>query len=214
MNDIIFNNEIKCFEDWNIVLTEINIPFPTPKTNIIDVPGSDGFIDLSEVLTGDIKYNNRVCKLTFEMMDLIDYNDLISKISNYLHGKMITFLQTKDENYFYKGRATISEWQCVKNQGKIVIEVDCEPYKYSIKETRNNVILNNESKIVKINNDRMKICPILNVSGDVSVIINDETYKLKAGEQQLVQLILNQGVNQFTFQGTGSVTIIYRKGSL
>ena len=104
MNDIIFNNEIKCFEDWNIVLTEINIPFPTPKTNIIDIPGSDGFIDLSEVLTGDIKYNNRVCKLTFEMMDLTDYNDLISKISNYLHGKMITFLQSKDENYFYKGR--------------------------------------------------------------------------------------------------------------
>ena len=60
----------------------------------------------------------------------------------------------------------------------------------------------------------MTICPILSVTGDVSVIINDESYKLKVGEQQLVQLILNQGVNQFTFQGTGSVTIIYRKGSL
>lgn len=214
MNDIIFNNDINCFEDWNIVLTQINIPFPTPKINIIDIPGSDGYIDLSEVLTGDVKYNNRVCKLTFEMMDLTDYNDLISKISNYLHGKIVTFIQTKDENYFYKGRARIDEWECSKNRGIIVISIDCEPYKYNIKETRTNVILNNESKIVKINNDRMKICPILNVSGDVSVIINNETYKLKSGEQQLVQLILNQGVNQFTFQGTGSVTIIYRKGSL
>ena len=214
LNNIIFNNDINCFEDWNIVLTEINIPFPTPKISLIDIPGSDGVIDLSEVLTGDVKYNNRVCKLTFEMLDLTDYTNLMSEISNLIHGKVVTFIQTNDENYFYRGRATISEWECIKNQGKIVIEVDCEPYKYNIKETKMNVILNNESKTVRINNDRMPVCPTLVVNGDVSIVIDGETYKLEVGEQQLLGFILEDGVNEFTFSGNGSINITYRKGSL
>ena len=70
LNDVIFNNEKSAFYDWNIVLTKAEIPLPTPKTYTVDIKGADGVLDLTEALTGDVQYNNRQIKLTFEMMDL------------------------------------------------------------------------------------------------------------------------------------------------
>ena len=135
LNDVIFNNEKSAFYDWNIVLTKAEIPLPTPKTSIVDIKGADGVLDLTDALTGDVQYNNRAIKLTFEMMDDTDFYDLISDISNYLHGRVVTVRLTKDEDYYYIGRATINQWECIKRKGKIVISVDCEPYKYAVIET-------------------------------------------------------------------------------
>ena len=128
INDVIFNNEKSAYDDWNIVLTKAEIPLPTPKTSIVDIKGADGVLDLTEALTGDVQYNNRPIKLTFEMMDDTDYSTLISDISNYLHGKVVTVTLSNDDDYYYRGRATINQWECVKRKGKIVIQIDSEPY--------------------------------------------------------------------------------------
>ena len=66
LNDVIFNDK-SAYSEWNIVLTKAEIPLPEPKLSTVDIKGADGLIDLSEVLTGDILYNNRQIKLTFEM---------------------------------------------------------------------------------------------------------------------------------------------------
>ena len=49
LNDVVFNNQISAYDDWNIVLTKAEIPFPTAKTSTVDIKGADGLIDLSEV---------------------------------------------------------------------------------------------------------------------------------------------------------------------
>ena len=43
------------FKDWNLILLSVDIDFPNPKTETVDIPGTDGELDFSEVLTGDIK---------------------------------------------------------------------------------------------------------------------------------------------------------------
>ena len=67
LNDVIFNDEKSAYDEWNIVLTKAEIPLPTPKTSTVDIKGADGLLDLSEVLTGDVLYDNRAIKLTFEI---------------------------------------------------------------------------------------------------------------------------------------------------
>ena len=101
LNDIIFNDEKSAYDDWNIILTKAEIPLPTPKTSIVDIKGADGVIDMSETLTGDIQYNNRPIKLTFELLDDINYYEAISTISNYIHGQVVTFVLTNDDEYYY-----------------------------------------------------------------------------------------------------------------
>ena len=51
------------YDDFSLILTSKTIGTPTPKTEIIDIPGGDGVLDLTEFF-GEVKYNNR--QLSFE----------------------------------------------------------------------------------------------------------------------------------------------------
>ena len=214
LNDVIFNNEKSAFYDWNIVLTKAEIPLPTPKTYTVDIKGADGVLDLTEALTGDVQYNNRQIKLTFEMMDDTDYSTLISDISNYLHGQKIKFTLNNDEDYYYTGRASISDWECVKRKGKIVIQVDCEPYKYAVIETVRTVNVTDQTKTVTLSNSRKNVCPTLTVTGTITLTINGVYYNLVEGKQQLVNFKLSEGNNVVKVSGNGTLTINYRQGAL
>ena len=214
LNDVIFNDEKSAYDEWNIVLTKADIPLPKPKTSLVEIKGADGLLDLSEVLTGDICYNNRQITLTFEMMDDTDYYDLISNISNYLHGKKVTISLTNDEDYYYVGRASISQWQCIKRQGIIVITVDAEPYKYSVTETTMIVNVANKTKTITLKNSRKRVCPMLNVTGTITLTINGVNYKLAEGKQQLSNFRLVEGNNVIKVSGNGTLTITYRQGEL
>ena len=214
LNDVIFNNEKSAFYDWNIVLTKAEIPLPTPKTYTVDIKGADGVLDLTEALTGDVQYNNRQIKLTFEMMDDTDYSTLISDISNYLHGQKIKFTLNNDEDYYYTGRASISDWECVKRKGKIVIQVDCEPYKYAVIETVRTVSVTGKTKSIILINNRKRVCPRLNVTGTITLTIDSVDYELAEGKQQLSNFRLVEGNNVVKVSGNGTLTISYRQGAL
>ena len=214
LNDVIFNDEKSAYDEWNIVLTKADIPLPEPKVSLVEIKGADGVLDLSEVLTGDILYNNRPITLTFEMMDDTDYYDLISNISNYLHGRIVTISLTNDEDYYYVGRASISQWQCIKRQGIIVINVDAEPYKYAVTETTMIVNVANQTKTITLQNNRKRVCPMLNVTGTITLTINGVNYKLAEGKQQLSNFRLVEGNNVIKVSGNGTLTITYRQGEL
>ena len=214
LNDVIFNDEKSAYDEWNIVLTKADISLPKPKTSLVEIKGADGVLDLSEVLTGDILYNNRTITLTFEMMDDTDYYDLISDISNYLHGRIVTITLTNDEDYYYVGRASINKWQCVKRKGTIVITVDAEPYKYSVTETTMIVNVANQTKTITLQNSRKRVCPMLNVTGTITLTINGVQYELAEGKQQLSNFRLVEGNNVVKVSGNGTLTITYRQGEL
>ena len=214
LNDVIFNNEKSAFYDWNIVLTKAEIPLPTPKTYTVDIKGADGVLDLTETLTGDVQYNNRQIKLTFEMMDDTDYSTFLSDITNYLHGHTIKFTLNNDECYYYTGRASISDWECVKRKGKIVIQVDCEPYKYAVIETVRTVNVTNQTKTVTLSNSRKRVCPTLTVTGTITLTINGVDYNLAEGKQQLINFRLVEGNNVVKVSGNGTLTVNYRQGAL
>ena len=214
LNDVIFNDIKSAYNEWNIVLTKTEIPLPLPKTSTVDIKGADGLLDLSEVLTGDILYNNRQIKLTFEMMDDTDFYELITNISNYLHGRIVTVRLTKDDMYYYRGRASINEWECVKRKGIIVITVDCEPYKYALYETVRSISVNNQTKTISLPNSRKRICPNISVTGTVKLIIGDVEYDLAEGYQQLINFMLIEGDNIVKISGNGTVVFTYRQGAL
>lgn len=124
--------EYHSYRDLHLILAEKTIGTPAPKTELIDIPGSDGVLDFTEFFDG-VKYKNR--ELSFEFSTLVpqsEFMTLFSMIQNALHGQKMMISLDVDPEWYYIGRITVEPWKADKNIGKITIDCDCEPYKYRV----------------------------------------------------------------------------------
>lgn len=232
MKGILFGDK-HSYKDWNMILVSKDVSTPKPKTNNIEIPGADGVIDLTEALTGDVKYNNR--KLTFEFAIRREFSKHLaiqSKISNYLQGKKLKIIMDDDKSFYYVGRCTINKFESNNTIGKLIIEVDAEPYKYDIQSSLEDWIWDTfsfEDGIINTKTDnisvlgeeeviifgrRKRVSPEITTNGDMEVEFNGNVYKLSAGKNKILDIQIQEGENILKFIGTGSVTIDYRGGSL
>ena len=214
MNGILFGNK-HTYDDWDLVITGKSLGLPTPKTSSVDVDGADGSIDTSEVLSGEIKFSNR--RLEFELTmttDYDEYNELVTNITNYLHGRKLKIILDEDDSYYYYGRCQINQWASDKRIGKIVISCDCEPYKYTLRPMIVTSKISGKT-YVKVVGKRMTVTPIIEVSNDMEIIVDGKSNKLSAGEQnEILDLFIKEGVNTLVFNGNGEVKISYIGGEL
>jgi hypothetical protein len=123
------------WDDWHIVPSSRPVfnP-PSLKRKILDIPGADGSIDLSESLTGYPVYTNREGSLEFIVMNgYKQWYQAYSDIMDYLHGKTMRAILEDDQEYFYEGRFTINEWKSSKDWSRIVIDYDLGPYKWLLR---------------------------------------------------------------------------------
>ena len=125
------------YDDWHIVPSSRPLfSMPSVKEKYIDLPGSDGSIDLSEAITGYPVYANRTGSMEFIVLNGYgQWYDRYSEIADYLHGKyMLAFLED-DPNWYYIGRFSLNEWRSEKDWSRIVINYNVEPYKWSFVTT-------------------------------------------------------------------------------
>jgi hypothetical protein len=220
------------YNDWGLKWEDINISFPTAKTNYIDIPGADGQLDLSEALTGDIKYDNRKIKLTFNLnSDYNKWNSIISEISNYLHGRKLKIISDLDVGFYYYGRLEIDVDKTNIVYGEVVINADVGPYKYELYSSLENWLWNTfnfeggiireykdlvvkDTLVLNIAGRRKKIIPTFITNSIMAVKFNNVTYELPVGSTQVLDIELVEGDNILTFTGNGTVSIDYRGGSL
>ncbi len=223
------------YKDWNLILTSTDIDFPDPKTETVDVPGTDGELDFSEVLTGDISYKNRKISFEFEMVDrFANWKNKISEISNYLHGRKFNIILDDDPSFYYYGRITINNFKSNKSTGTITIEADVEPYKYDLYSSIENWLWDpfnfetgiiNETNELQVNSElevviygrRKKVVPIINCNSpenQMQVIFKNEAYNLSNGTQKILNIEICEGKNVLKFIGNGIISIEYRGGSL
>lgn len=210
INDVIFTpadkSRISAYDEWNIILTKVENTLPEPKTVTVDIKGADGLLDLSEVVSGDIRYTNRKLKLTFELIDVNNYDELITEIANAIHGRTVNVQLTSDENYYYEGRATISKWECRKRKGTIVINIDAYPFKKAVYETTKSIDISGKDSVVIVADTRKTIVPTLDVTGDVKI----NGVFVTPGTRQYPEIVLKEGTNTFNVSGSGTVKFIYR----
>ena len=118
------------YTDFGVILTEQNIGLPSPKTYSVSIEGMDGSLDLSECF-GEMKYENRTLKFTFESIDKItDWQAKMVGIASFLHGEKMKIKTWSEPDFYYVGRCQIDEYNSSQRLGKIVVSCDCEPFKY------------------------------------------------------------------------------------
>lgn len=125
-------NNKHTYRTWGLLLKkQPYISPPEPKTKLVEIPGSDTILDLTESLTGSVKYGIRQGKFEFYVMDgRQKWPAVYSAIMNELHGKRVEITMDDDPNYYYVGRVKVDEWESDKAAATIVLTAEVEPYKY------------------------------------------------------------------------------------
>lgn len=97
--------------DWHLVPTSRPvINPPAVRTNFVEVPGMNGYLDFSNVLSNNI-LGAREGSISFLVMN--DYGEWYTRYQtmlNYIHGKLLNVVLNDDTTKFYHGRWQVSEW--------------------------------------------------------------------------------------------------------
>ena len=130
MRGVTFGNK-HSYRAYGLLLKEYPIfTAPKPKTKLIEVPGSDAVIDLTESLTGKVQYGTRKGTFEFTVMGgRSKWPAVYAALLNDLHGKRMQIVLDDDPNYYYLGRVEIDSWASDKVTATIVILAEVEPHK-------------------------------------------------------------------------------------
>lgn len=228
------------WKDWNIVpTTRPVIAPPNPKLIKIEIPGADGEIDLTEAVSNDVKYYNRIGSLEFQVENPSQWGEVYSEIMDYIHGQQMKAVLDDNPDYYYFGRFFVNEWKSEKNRSLIVIDYDLDPYKYErysssedwawdsfnletgiIRNYRD--IMIDGTYTLQIQPTRKVIVPIITVkqykeADRISVRYGwGDTYVLENGKNVIYEIKIStkNKYNMLTFSGKGVVTVEYRGARL
>lgn len=212
MKGITFGS-LHSFNNLHLILSQKTIGTPSPKREVIDIPGGDGVLDLTEFF-GAVKYSNR--QLSFEFSTMVpqsQFMDLFAQVQNALHGQKMNIILDDDPEWFYMGRITVSEWKAEKNIGKLTIDCDCEPFKQSIYTTTVTKIVASNATIV-LANDKMPTVPTIETTAEFLISFGGHNDLYPAGTFTIPELELWEGNNQVYVEGNGAIYFTYRKGRL
>lgn len=130
MRGVTFGNK-HSYRAWGLLLkSRPYISPPEPKTKLIEVPGTDTVIDLTENLTGKVHYGLREGKFEFYVVGgRSKWSAVYSAVLNAVHGQRLKIVLDDDPNYYWIGRVAVDEWESDKKTSTIVLTAQLEPYK-------------------------------------------------------------------------------------
>lgn len=127
---------VNTWDDWHLIPASRPLFNPPGvRTNYIEIPGMDGILDATELLSGRPLYENRTGSNEFYVMNGYgSWAGRYSEIMNYLHGKKVKAILEDDPFYYYYGRMTVNQWKSEKDWSKIVLDYDFYPYKMETRD--------------------------------------------------------------------------------
>ena len=212
-------DDIHSFRDLNLVLAPFVLPPAKLKKNYIDVPGRDGSIDATEA-TGKATYEDREFSFTFTVFpnDDLTFEERQTVVSNALNGTRCKITLEKDPDYYLDARCTVNEHFANKKLRQIVVGVRCAPYKMNQHETVVSCDLeSNEEQTIILMNSKKQVCPIIEVSGEVSVTFGGYSQTYTTGKYKDLGICLLKGANTLTVQApsnSATIKFSYREGVL
>lgn len=223
-HSVIFDG-LDAYETWNIVPAERPvISTPSQKTQTLDIPGADGSLDVSDVLTGHPTFNNRTGSIEFIVLnDEIDYNWVKKRdeFIRFLHAKRHKVILEDDPNYYYYGKTT-AEWSTQKDWSRLTVNYEFEPYKYGMVEYEVDIVPNLSFGVSKSFFGDMPFDPtftrLTNPEVEVGVTIATASKYVETvlhpGDTKLYEMNVYQEDVTFAFSGNSKLRMSFRKGVL
>lgn len=225
MNTIILNDK-DLFKEYGLILNSYSEKLPIPKINKIEIPGLDGYLDITEALTGRPVYGEReiIAKFT-----ALGRNIAEAKLSNFLnefHGKKVK-LVLPDRYGYLEGRCVMDGKERNPVCGVITASFVCQPFFYDNTEAGDpdwlwdpfsfeqgiiyptSYAISGETTI-NVPSAPKSSTPTIKSTADMTLTFKGETYHIKTGENRMTGMALENGDNIMTVTGNGTLIFIYR----
>lgn len=212
MLGVMFGNK-HSFYDMGLLLKKYpEISPPSPVIKQIEVPGMDGLLDISKILTGYVLYKRRTIRMEFSILGPREgWPEKHSEIMDALHGEEMEIVLDDDPEFCYTGRLIVEAFDPDKVTSGVTITADVEPYKTRMQTARRSIDVAG-SHTATIECSRMPVVPTITASTAMTMRFCGVAYPLSVGANVFDEVIMRRGKNVFEFTGTGSVTIEYREG--
>ncbi len=184
-----------------VVLDGFELPLPEPKTYFVDVPGSDGVIDLTE-FAGDIAYNQRSQTFTLAAFGLTDRTAQVlqTQLARLVHGRRKTFALGQDPGWTYTGRFSLGTPS--HDSGTTVwtwpLTVTADPYKVRDDSPLTWLINAAGGVTLTLPVGRRRVCPTIQVQRTTLVSHDGRTWTLQPGANRIRDLWLSLGDDELT----------------
>lgn len=229
---VTFDDRIHTERDWGLKLLSVYIPMPDPKTQILDIPGGDGSIDLTEI-NGRPAYNDRDgVELAFDLMDG-SYESWFSKYSQFaaeVHGRKVKMVLDDDPDHYYMVRLKLDGKKSNPVYGQVTFSGTAEPFKYDLTATNEpwlwdtfnfetGVIREIEEVEITAENNKVTIIgagidttPVFVVSqaDNLKLTYGGRTYTLQVGRNRFPAVRVGKEDVTLAFSGTGKFEVEYR----
>lgn len=202
--------------DWTLARLELSSP--PFQTNLVQIPGRDGPLDLSAALTGGApRYNSRTLKLTLENSEgtRLEREHWIREMIFELDGYRKPIWLPDDPGHYLEGRIHVVRDYNDLAHASVTVTATCDPWLYNNEETVHTLAATAQAqKALFVNYGRRTVVPVLYVTGFVSLEYMTNAWTMSEGSYQLPDFVLTPGSHELTYSGDGVVTITYREAVL
>lgn len=208
------------YTEYGLLLASKSISLPEVRTNMIDVPGRDGLLDASEVLSGEVTYKNRTIKLRLIGVDTVSgkkWPATISDFCNKVHGKRVKVTFPEDPTHYYGGRCFVGQVELVKMRQTIPVTVDCDPWKYkNAKTTVTGTVPESGTLSLTLTNECRSVVPTVKVSAAATLTFGGKDIAVAAGNHRILDICLAAGDNTLAVTAAAgtTVSVTYQEASL
>lgn len=214
-------DDIHSFHDLNLILAPFTPAPATPKTNYVEVAGSDEPIDLTEAF-GKVNYNTRDFQFTFTIhpSEKMTFDEKVTQVSNALNGKRCKITLDRDSGYYWKGRCTVNQYKQDGRIGQIVVNAKVNPYKMKHDLTVRSFSVGDADKnsSTKINvvfvNGKKSAVPTIECDGRFQLAFGALRLALETGIYKIPEICFECGENHLIIIGLGTITFSWQEGEL
>lgn len=201
---------------WTVAGLELTSP--DFQTNLVQIPGRDGPLDLSTVLTdGEPIYGSRKLTVVLENSDgdraarEVKIRTIIAQLDGYQ--KQIWL--PDDAGHYLQGRIHVVRNYNDMAHASVTVTATCDPWLYSNTEKTYNLTASSTSNtITLVNSGRKAVVPVIVTTGSVNLVYGTNSLALSAGSYQMADFVLTAGSHSLKYSGSGTIKITYREAVL
>lgn len=222
------------FKDYDLILRELALTLPEPRTEFVDIPNRDGSLDLSAPYGEEyVTYKDRYLYITLTTLSYRqEFMMKFNRLARNILGKRKKIILDKDPGYYYTGRCTnFSEVEVAGDTATCTITFEVEPWRYSTQSAGEpwkwdpfnfytDMALDMGSYEVNgtltktLNVGEKDVYPTITVTSDMTLEFDGKTFQLRQGTTTNYDIRLKANVsNVLIFKGHGRVTIDYKGGT-
>ena len=200
----------------HLIQQNVEVGPAEPKTSLVEIPGGNGSIDLTEALGAGVAYKDRTIKWTFALYPGEPWASKRSEVSNAINGKRLRIVLDDDPTWYYDGRVSVTDHKSDNRLHQITVEATCAPYKRRVSERTISAELSTTPTELYCDVGQMPLVPLITVAQETVVQYGDYSATIQAGKHLLPDLLISgcQIIKAKTTSGTGTISITWREGAL